>query len=80
MLMLEECRLRLVLNSLSVRPGGSGDRDGWVIALVLTRMMSTLVVRDRLAVASAPVMRRGLNVSNLRISSGGAAAQIRVSY
>jgi hypothetical protein len=79
MLMLEECRLRLVLNSLSVRPGGSCGRHGWVIALVPTGMMSSLVVRDHLVVASAPVMRRGLNVSNLRISSEGASAEIRMS-
>jgi hypothetical protein len=75
---VEECRLRLVDNSVSESPGGSwGSRGGGVIAVVLTGLTSVLVVCDRPAVAISPVMQRGSNVSNLLIISADALVSLR---
>jgi hypothetical protein len=56
---------------------GFGKAKVAVIALVLTRLTCAPVVSDYRAVASAPDMRRCLNLSNLRIVSVGAPVQRR---
>jgi uncharacterized membrane protein len=78
MLMVEECHLRLFGNPGSEMAGGScGRHCGGVIALVLAKVRSAPVVRDRPAVASAPDIQRCLTVSDLRIVSTASIVEAR---
>jgi hypothetical protein len=68
MLMLEECRLRLVGNSDSERRGGlCGRRRGGVVAPLAMSGSIVLIVSDCPAAANEAVVCNYLNVSNQRM-------------
>jgi hypothetical protein len=78
-LMLEECRLRLVGNSASGRRGGlCGRRRGGVVAPLTMRGSIVLIVTDRPAAAHGTIVRRCLNVSNPRMIWAIALVELRV--
>jgi hypothetical protein len=76
---LEESRLRLFHNSASRGRGGSCERRGnAAIALVLERVSSVVVVRNRPAVANMPDVRICFNVLDPQIVSAEAPVETRV--
>ncbi len=79
MIMVQECRLRLVGNSASVRLGGlCGRRCGGVIAPLGNEGSKVLVLSNCPATANETVVRRLLIVSNPRKRSAVARAELGV--
>ena len=81
MLMVEECRLRLVGNSVSVRRGGlCGRRGGGGIAPGSARESVVPVDRDGAAAAHGGVMQRCLDMSNIMVMSAGPLTQLATCF
>ena len=81
MLMLEECRLRLLGNSVSVRRGGlCGRRGGGGIAPGSVRESVVPVDHDGAAAAHGGIMRRCLNMLKIQGMPAGAVAQLDTRY
>ncbi len=80
MIMVGECRLRLVGNSISESGGGLGGRGrSGAIAPKLANAAIALVVSSCPPAAIETVMRRYLNVSSMRIIWAVALVWLRVS-
>jgi hypothetical protein len=81
MLMLEECRLRLVDNSVSVRLGGlCGRGGGGGIATGSAGESVVQVDHDGAAAAHGGIMRRCLNMSKILGMPARAVAQLATRY
>ncbi len=80
MLMVEECRLRLVVNSASGRRGGlCGRRRGGVVAPIATRGSFVLIVSGLPAATIREVLRNDLKGSNPRLIQAVGLVQPRLS-